>query len=224
MLYAHPSRVGENGAVPAEQMVDAPPGALQYVASFDIGGRHWSLTLVPAPGRYSVATSAQAWRLLIGALAVTLLLVAFVEMTRRRTLALSEATEELQESGQQFRALSMAAQDAIIMLDDVGAIVSWNEAASRMFGYTVEEALGQKIHLLLVPVQHQDVYWTGWQQFVKDGEWPLTGKVLELSAKRKDGNEFPIELSVSAVKLRGHWHAVSVVRDITVRWRGPSGR
>lgn len=128
-----------------------------------------------------------------------------------------EVEAKLRESENRFRAISTAAQDAILVLDDAGCIGFWNEAASRIFGYTIEEALGQNAHLFLAPARYHHAYTTAWPGFAKDGQGAVIGKVLEVEARRKDGSEFPIELSISAVKLRGHWHAVGIMRDITAR-------
>jgi PAS domain S-box-containing protein/putative nucleotidyltransferase with HDIG domain len=143
-------------------------------------------------------------------------IVAYVE-THLDLRQVRQAEAQLCESEERFRAVSTAAQDAMLVLDDAGRIDFWNNAASRTFGYTAEEALGQNAHLLLAPARYHHAHAAGWPGFAKDGQRPVVGKVLELEARRKDGTEFPIELSVSAVQLAGHWHAVGIVRDITER-------
>ena len=130
-----------------------------------------------------------------------------------------QAEARLRERERTFRAITAAAQDAILLLDSAGRIVLWNEAASRLFGYTAEEALGQNAHLFVAPARYHDAHAAAWPRFAKDGQGAAVGKVLELEAQRKDGAEFPVELSVSAVKLSGEWHAVGIVRDITERKR-----
>lgn len=131
--------------------------------------------------------------------------------------AIKQAEAQLHGSEETYRAISSAAQDAIILLDNAGCIVLWNKAASRIFGYTAEEALGQNVHLLVAPARYHDAQAAAWPRFAKDGQGAATSKVLELEAQRKDGIEFPIELSVSTVKLSGEWHAVGIVRDISER-------
>jgi len=127
--------------------------------------------------------------------------------------------ELLRESEEKFRSLTASAQDAIVTLDDSGRILFWNEAAHRTFGYSAEETLGQDSHALLAPARYLDAHRAGWSRFATDGQGPVVGKVLNLDARHKDGTEFPIELSVSAVRLRGHWHAIGIARDISERKR-----
>jgi PAS domain S-box-containing protein/putative nucleotidyltransferase with HDIG domain len=127
------------------------------------------------------------------------------------------AEHALHDSEETFRTISNTAQDAVLLLDDEGKIVYWNPAAERIFGYESQNAIGQDMHLLLVPKQYREAWQTAWPHFQNTGEGPFMGKILELSSLRRDGSEFPVELSVSSVKIRGRWHAVGVLRDITKR-------
>ncbi|TAN85062.1 MAG: PAS domain S-box protein, partial [Gallionella sp.] len=125
----------------------------------------------------------------------------------------------LRESEETLRMVAASAQDAILMLDNDGKIVLWNAAAERMFGYSRQEALGKDLHALLAPARFRDAQQKAFDHFRSTGEGAAVGKALELAALRKDGTEFPIELSLSAVKLKERWHAVGIVRDITERKR-----
>lgn len=124
---------------------------------------------------------------------------------------------KLRESEEKFRAISTAAQDAIIVLDDRGSIVFWNEAATRIFGFSEQEALGQNAHVFLAPARYRHSYTAAWRRFAKDGHSTAIGTVLELEAERKDGTELPVEISVASAQIKGHWHAAGIVRDITER-------
>jgi PAS domain S-box-containing protein len=131
--------------------------------------------------------------------------------------ARNEAVTALQESEEKFRKISSSAQDAIIMMDSGGRISFWNQAAEKVLGYSQEEALGCELHLWLAPERFRERYRQGFKAFQASGEGPVIGQTLELSALRKDGEEFPIELSVSAVKLKGRWNAIGILRDISER-------
>ena len=128
-----------------------------------------------------------------------------------------QAEEAVRESEEKFRSISTSAQDGIIMIDDEGNISYWNEAAERIFGYTRKEALGKEAHLLLMPKERHDAYRKEFSTFRETGKGTVIGKTLELSAMRKDGAEFPVELSVSSVKVKGTWHAIGIARDVTER-------
>ena len=127
------------------------------------------------------------------------------------------ARQALAESEERLRMITKAAQDAILMLDDLGRIVFWNDAATRIFGYAEEEALGQDAHRLLTPTRLHGRARAGFRAFSQSGQGPVVGKTLRIDAIRKDGAEFPVELSVSALKLRDRWHTVGVVRDVSDR-------
>lgn len=121
------------------------------------------------------------------------------------------------ESEEKFKAISSSATDAIIMMDNDGNISYWNEAAQKIFGYSVQEALGKELHILLAPWKYHDDYRRAMPAFKATGSGPVVGKTLELEAVKKDGTGFPIELSVSVVKIEDKWHGAGIVRDITLR-------
>lgn len=141
-------------------------------------------------------------------------IVAEVDITERRL-----AEEALRESENKFRQVSASAQDAVIVLDQDGRITDWNAAAERIFGYPASEAIGQSLHTLVVPARHGAASRRGLRRFRKTGTGPMIGQTLERVARRPDGAEFPVELSISSVLLRGEWHAIGMVRDITERKR-----
>ena len=123
----------------------------------------------------------------------------------------------LRESEDTFRAIGMATLDAILMMDTAGRISFWNAAAGEMFGYTADEAIGKNLHEILVPERFIPAHRKAFPHFQKTGEGPAMGKLLELSALKKDHSEFPVEMMVSPVKRNEEWHAVGIIRDITKR-------
>ena len=135
------------------------------------------------------------------------------------TSSLSHFREELMQSEEKFRAISASAQDAIIMLDHEGNISYWNEAAEKIFGYSNQGAMGRKGYLLFTPSRYQKGNEETFEKFKATGQWPLVGKTLELTAVRKNETEFPVEISASAIKLKGCWNAIGIIRDITERKR-----
>jgi len=136
------------------------------------------------------------------------------DITARR-----QSEQALRESEERFKAISTSAQDAILMIGPRGQILFWNDAAVKTFGWSAKEAMEKNLHALLAPVKYHEAYQRGFEKFQQSGEGAAIGKTLELSALRKDGTEFPVELSVARVKLRGLWHAIGIARDITERKR-----
>ena len=124
---------------------------------------------------------------------------------------------KMQESEERFRKINAAAINAIVIVNEQGRITDWNLAAQKMFQYSREEAVGQQMHQLIAPSRYHDDAARGFACFQGSGDGPLIGKITEIAALRKDGSEFSIELSISAVKLNGRWHAIGVIRDITER-------
>jgi len=128
-----------------------------------------------------------------------------------------EAERALRESEERFRLISASATDGILTLGPEGEIVYWNPAAERIFGYSADEALGRPFHDLAAPARYLDDFRRGFQHFVLTGEGAVVGKTFEITALRKNGEEFPVELSVSALRIKDRWHALGVVRDISAR-------
>jgi len=126
---------------------------------------------------------------------------------------------KIKESEDYLRQINTAAQDAIVVVNEQCRVVDWNPAAQKMFQYRREEVLGQQLHQLIVPPRLRADVDHGFARFRENGEGPLIGKIAEVLAIRKDGSEVHAELSISAVKVRGGWHAIGIIRDITERKR-----
>ena len=125
--------------------------------------------------------------------------------------------QALAASEEKFRAITAAVLDALIMVDDDGALVYWNPAAERILGYRAEEVFGKPMHQLLTPQRYRDAAIDGFDKFRSTGQGAVIGKTIAIEALHKDGREISIELSISALKLNGRWHAVGILRDITER-------
>ena len=128
-----------------------------------------------------------------------------------------EAEEDRRANEEKLQMIMEAALDAVIMIDTKGKAVHWNPAAHRMFGYTADEVLGREIHALLTPDRFRGDARHALGSFFVSGKGRAVGRILELQAVRKNGEEFPIEISVSPIRTDGAWSAVAVVRDITER-------
>jgi PAS domain S-box-containing protein len=107
------------------------------------------------------------------------------------------------------------------MVDEDGIARFWNRAAEGMFGFQSDEVVGKAISELIVPAKYYDRHVEGLKRFKQTGKGRQLGNTLELSALRRTGEEFPIEISYysSPIQLNGRWHAVAIIRDITVRKR-----
>ncbi len=126
---------------------------------------------------------------------------------------------KLRENIEIFKSLAEHAKDAIVMMDDEGRVIFWNKQAEKIFGYKAEEIIGKDIHLLCAPKRYHDDYRRGFDLFRRSGKGQVIGKTIEVTALRKNGEEFPVELSVGAFSMKGRWHAVAIVRDVSERKR-----
>jgi PAS domain S-box-containing protein len=107
--------------------------------------------------------------------------------------------------------------EAVIVIDNNGNIVYWDNAAEKIFGYKSREVIRKPVHNLLAPEKFSEKSFKGFKKFQETGKGAVIGKTLEIIARKKDGTELPIELSVSAVKIEGKWNAIGVVKGIRER-------
>ncbi len=122
----------------------------------------------------------------------------------------------LSESEDRFRSLVQSAPDAIIVADAQGYIVSWNQAATSMFHYEAGEVLGRPLTILM-PLRYRDAHEQGIERMRTTGRSRVMGKVVSLHGLRKDGKEFPIELSLATWTGQGESFYSGIIRDITGR-------
>lgn len=125
---------------------------------------------------------------------------------------------ELNHNEERFRSLTNVAGDAIISTDSLGNITLWNKAAKHIFGYTSEEVMG-KPALMIIPDRFQKTHSEGMRRIVSTGESRIAGKTVETAGRKKDGSEFPLELSVATWKENEETFFVAIIRDITERTR-----
>ena len=84
--------------------------------------------------------------------------------------------------------------DALIAIDDAGAVISWNRAAAVMFGYSAAEMVGQSLHAI-IPERFRKPHDIGIERVNSSGDQQVIGQAMQLAGRRKDGSEFPIELT-----------------------------
>jgi two-component system, cell cycle sensor histidine kinase and response regulator CckA len=133
------------------------------------------------------------------------------DITRRK-----EAEAELQAALLRNTALLQNAVDAILTIDARGTILTANPAVERLFGYTPEELLGEKVNLLM-PSPYQEEHDGYLERYLATGEKRIIGIGREVWARRKDGTVFPIDLAVSEVMIAGERTFMGTIRDITQR-------
>jgi len=141
------------------------------------------------------------------------------EIQQRKTAeeALCAANAALQQNSARTQLLVDSALDGIISMDHNGKIIGWNGQAEHIFGYSSEQALGQKLADLIVPPAYREQHRQGLARFMATGVSNIIGMRLEITGMRADTSEFPLELAVDAVGHKDDYFFSAYVRDISER-------
>jgi PAS domain S-box-containing protein len=125
---------------------------------------------------------------------------------------------ELRRGQAWFRSLIETTQDAVLSIDRQGRIVLFNAAAERIFGYARDEIVGQKVNMLMAEpyATEHDGYI---EHYEKTGEARAIGRIRTVTAKRKNGELFPIELSVTKIAEDQHVQYGAFIRDVSEKAR-----
>jgi two-component system NtrC family sensor kinase len=146
----------------------------------------------------------------------------FVDLTRKTELV-KRQLEALRRGEERFRALAETANDAIVSADEGGAIIYFNRAAERIFGYPAAEVVGRPLTLLM-PERFHASHEAGFRSHVRGGESPLIGRTMELFGRRKTGEEFPMEISLASWMSGNRSFYTGILRDVSERKRAEQDR
>ena len=140
-----------------------------------------------------------------------------------RVTALRDITErkrserELKQSEARHRAVVDTASDAILTMTTDGVIRSFNQGAERIFGYTPDEVIGQPLKKIM-PERFRGAHEAGFHRYLETGDAHVIGRgTVELAGLRKDGEEFPLELSLGEMDEGEDRSFTGIIRDITER-------
>src|SRR5262245_23198035 len=158
---------------------------------------------------------------LVNHVASLLLLLLFgsacVYIARQKAIY-QHAQESLTDLEAKLTSVVQLTPDALVLANVSGNMVCWNAGAEKLFGYKEAEALGQPL-TLLIPPRYRDAHMKGFQRLCETGESKLLGTTIELSGLRRNGNEFPLELSLATWQAKGTRFFSAFVRDLTERKR-----
>jgi PAS domain S-box-containing protein len=155
-----------------------------------------------------------------------LMLQSFIGVTAVMTLAMAAGVSEYRRAvaartreEANTRAILDMALDAVIGMDEQGVITNWNPRAEVIFGWTAGEAVGQKLSEVVIPLQYREAHVRGLRHFLATGQGPVLNRRIEITALRRDGTEFPVELSILPLKVGASYRFTAFVGDITERKR-----
>ncbi|NHM19962.1 PAS domain S-box protein [Epibacterium mobile] len=140
---------------------------------------------------------------------------AFVGIIRDIT-SRARLEQGLRDSDAQHRAIIDTAVDGIIIIDLLGTVRLFNPACVKMFGYSASEILGQNVKMLM-PSPYYDEHDTYLQNYARSGERKIIGIGRQVTGRRKNGDTFPMELSVGETKVDNGRFFVGVIRDVTAQ-------
>jgi PAS domain S-box-containing protein len=155
-----------------------------------------------------------------------LLLQSFMGVTAIMALALAAGVVEQRRAeaartreAADTRAILDMALDAVVGMDEHGVITNWNPRAEVIFGWTAGEAVGKKLSEVVIPPQYREAHIRGLKHFLATGQGPVLNRRIEITALRRDGTEFPVELSILPLKVGASYRFNAFIADITERKR-----
>ena len=121
----------------------------------------------------------------------------------------------LRAAEERARSILDTSLDAVITIDTAGTITAWSKRAEEVFGWSCHEAVEARIVETIIPARYREAHRRGLQRFLETGEGPILNKRIELTACHKDGHEFPVELTVTAIELGTVRQFSAFIRDLT---------
>lgn len=122
-----------------------------------------------------------------------------------------------QNQEQRLRNILLNSLDAFVGVDHNGLITEWNQQAVNIFGWSYEEAIGQSMDDMIIPERFREAHQHGMQRFLATGKTEMLNRRIQLDAKRKSGEEFPIEMAITYVLNAGSHEFYAFIQDISSR-------
>lgn len=198
------------------------PAGSHALTPIDVGGRRWLVYFASRGAHASTPGASVPW-IIAGGGTLASLLAAWLLLTlaRGHSLALAVAgrmTRDLERSERRTRKILEGAHDAFVAIDGDGHITDWNPQAEALFGWSLREAWGRELTGLILPQDEREAHREGVAGLLA-GDGSLVGRLLELTARHRDGRVFPAELTISAVETEDGRSFNAFVRDISQRKR-----
>ena len=121
----------------------------------------------------------------------------------------------LNQTTERIRRIVNTSLDAVVTIAENGTVTDWNPKAESIFGWRRDEVLGQQLSGLIIPPRYRDAHENGLTHFLKTGEGPALNKRLNLSALRRSGEEFPVELTISPIRIGDVYEFSAFLRDVS---------
>ncbi len=181
-----------------------------------LGSEDWILVAHISPAIIAASTLEYSRNFVITFVTLTLLLVLLSGVITFYVVRRQQAENAVRTSEVRFRGLLESAPDAIVIIDQRGCITLINSQTEKWFGYRRDELLGQPMEQL-VPERFRKGHSTVRERYVEKPVTRPMGAGLELYGRRKDGSEFPLEISLSPLETDQGLLVTSIIRDISAR-------
>jgi diguanylate cyclase (GGDEF)-like protein/PAS domain S-box-containing protein len=135
-------------------------------------------------------------------------------------LAVHRLVLEVQARFIEYRSILETAHESFIAAGPDGRIVDWNQQAERDFGWSRGEVIGRDLAETVIPPKFRGVYREGFDNVLRAGDHTLLGRRFEMPAMRRDGRQFPVEITVSALPTDGGYRLNAFLHDISERRKG----
>ena len=132
---------------------------------------------------------------------------------------LKQAEEARRKAEERTRLIVDSALDAVVAMDADGIITDWNPQAEKVFEWTRSEALGRRMSEMIIPSQYRLSHESGLRRFLNTGQGRVLNRRIEITALRRDGSEFPVELTITPLNSGDSWTFSAFIRDISDRKR-----
>lgn len=109
------------------------------------------------------------------------------------------------------------ALDAVIVMDIDGRVRGWNDHAASCFGWSREEAVGQRLSELIIPAEHREAHERGLRRYLATGVGPVLNRRIEISGRHREGRQMAVELSITEADQFGERLFIGFLRDISQR-------
>ena len=188
---------------------------LAIVAPFAIG---WLLVQAERQGSYGVEFSLALFATSTGILFALLVWITALPLNIGHAEQL-QTEQSLLASESRLRTVLDSALSAVIVVDTTGRITDWNTRPEEMFGWTRDQSIGQELAERIIPPRYREAHRRALDRFRATGEGPALNRVIELTALRRDGTEFPVELFISSMDSDNTLAFCGFVTDISERKR-----
>lgn len=182
--------------------------------------QRWTLVWRSTPQFDATASDMSPLLVLIGGAALTALIARLIFTAVKRAgivqREVERKTKEISDGQRRLQAVLDTVVDGIVSISTQGTITAFNPSAERIFGYTADEVLGRNVKMLM-PEPYQREHDTYLKNYLTTGEKKVIGLGRTVSAQRKDGSVFPMELAVNQMGLDNERSFVASIRDISER-------